>query len=72
MRTFKHIYNEVKTQPSPASQWIGEVADLTKKSEHTVRMWIAGVQQPDDLCKQVLSDYFGIPTEELFPKFKNA
>jgi hypothetical protein len=72
MRTFRHIYNEVKKQPSPATKWVGEVAYLTKRSEHSVRMWIAGSQEPDDLCKSILSNYFGIPAEELFPTTKNA
>lgn len=64
--TFKEIYNLEKTKLTPCQNFIKEVAEVTRKSESTVRTWISGAVVPDELTKKVLSDHFGIPEDELF------
>jgi transcriptional regulator with XRE-family HTH domain len=66
--TFKEIYNREKTKLTPCQNFIKEVAEVTRKSENTVRTWISGAIVPDELTKKVLSDYFNVPEDELFKK----
>lgn len=65
--TFKQIYLRVKEKPTPCQDFIREVAEVTRKSECTVRTWLGGTE-PDPLTKKVLSDYFNVPEDELFRK----
>ena len=67
--TFKQIYLRVKEKPTPCQDFIREVAEVTRKSECTVRTWLGGTE-PDPLTKKVLSDYFNVPEDELFRKEK--
>lgn len=64
--TFKEIYNELP-RTSPKKIWIERMAKVTKKSEHTIRMWLGGNQQPDDLAKSVLEKELGVSVDILFP-----
>lgn len=66
-RTLSALYAEAKAKPSPGQAWLEEVADLTCYSIATVRGWALGFSQPNALTRKVLSEHFGIPTEELFP-----
>ena len=70
--TFKRIYdtykNEAVRKPTPAQEFIKEVAQLTHCSEVTVRAWVYNpAHQPDKLTQSVLAQHFGIPEAELFP-----
>ena len=67
-KTFKGLYAEAKQQPTPAAAFVARVAELTHRTETTVRMWLAGVQQPDELAKSVIADHFGSDMETLFPR----
>lgn len=65
--SFASLYGEAKEQPTPAQQFIQEVAELTKRSENTVRMWIWGRQIPDALTCRVIGLRYGVDPDTLFP-----
>lgn len=69
--TFRELYENEKMKPTHAAVFINEMATATHRAEATVRAWIAGTQQPDDLAKSVLSQHLGIAAEILFPTNKN-
>lgn len=68
--TFKEIYEQVKEQPTPCQVFVAEVAEVTRKAENTVRTWLSGSSEPDELTKKVLAAHFGVPEDELFRKEK--
>ncbi len=66
-------YQQAKNQPRqlpPALAFISEVAAVTKKSEPSIRRWLAGECEPDDLTKAVLAKHFNTTPEKLFPAKK--
>ena len=68
--TFSERYQQAKNQErpiAPASAFVREVAQITKKSNLAVRRWIAGETVPDALTQQVIADHFHATPEELFP-----
>lgn len=67
--TFREIYDNiepVKVQ-SPKAAWISHIAKITKRSEHSVKMWLAGRQIPDTLAQSIIADELKTPADELFP-----
>lgn len=69
-KTFKQIYEGVAKRPplpTPRKEFLRRIAELTKKSETTVKMWVIGRQTPDALTQSVLAKEFGIPAHILFP-----
>lgn len=68
--TFKELYLEEKNKQTPAQIFLKEIAELTKRSKNTVRMWLQGRQEPDALAKSLIAERFGIDPETLFPTKK--
>ena len=70
MATFREIYENipVRQQVSERVKFIRKIADLTKKSDFTVRQWIAGRQRPDALTQTVIARHLKVQAEELFPE----
>lgn len=66
-KTFKALYEEQKRKPTAAQLFVSEVAEITKRSETTVRMWLSGQQKPDDLAKSVIAEKFDTDVTTLFP-----
>jgi hypothetical protein len=66
-KTFIELYNESKSKPTPAQEFVSEVARITHRSEMTVRMWLSGKQIPDALVQSVIADHFGVDMAGLFP-----
>ncbi len=66
--TFKDLYLREKEKPTPAQSFIEEVAELTKRSVNTVRMWIQGKQTPDALAQSQIAEKYNIDISTLFPK----
>lgn len=69
--TLKELYNRAKDQPkpeTPATVFIREVADVTKKSEVSVRRWISEEVVPDALTQDVLAKHFNTTSDALFPR----
>lgn len=71
MATFKELYDAAKAQPTPAAAFVAKVAELTHRSETTVRMWLVGAQTPDELVISILAKHFGTSPDDLFPS-KNS
>lgn len=68
--TFKEFYLVEKNKPTPAQILIKEIAELTKRSENTIRMWLLEKQEPDALAKSLIAEKFGVNPESLFPPRK--
>lgn len=65
--TFKERYEAALNEPTPAAAWVAMIAKITHRSETTVRMWLSGKQNPDELAKAVVADHFGSTVATLFP-----
>lgn len=65
--SFKDLYLQEKEKPTPAQSFIEEIAELTKRSTNTVRMWIQGKQKPDALAQTQIAERFNIDVSSLFP-----
>lgn len=66
--TFFDLYNEQKSKPTPAQEFVSEVAKITRRTETTVRMWLSGQQTPDALAQSIIAEHFGVNVDYLFPK----
>lgn len=66
-RTFQSLYQALKNEPSPAAKFVSDIANLTRRSETSVRKWIAGETTPDIKVQMILQRHFSIPMSELFP-----
>jgi len=66
-KSFKELYEIERDKLNPGQEFIEKIAKLTRRSPFTVRAWIAGVQEPDELVKDVLSKEFGTDADILFP-----
>ena len=67
-KTFFDLYNEQKSKPTPAQEFVSEVAKITRRTETTVRMWLSGQQIPDTLAQSIIAEHFGVDVDYLFPK----
>lgn len=67
-KTFAELYNESKTKPTHAQEFVAEVAKITHRSEFTVKMWLCGNQVPDALVQSVIAEHFGVEADGLFPE----
>lgn len=65
-KTFKQLYDEQKNKPTPAQEFIAEVAQITHKTEGTVKMWLCGQQKPDALAQSIIAEHFGVDVKYLF------
>lgn len=65
--TFRELYLRVKEEPTPAQLFVKKIADLTKRTESTVRMWVNGRQVPDALAQSLIAEHFGVSADVLFP-----
>lgn len=69
-KSFKEIYEGYAKRPplpTPRKEFIRRMADVTKKSEATVKMWVIGRQIPDALTQAVLAKELNVPVATLFP-----
>lgn len=68
--TLAERYQIAKNQArpiAPATAFVREIAEVTKKSELAVRRWLSGEATPDALTQTVLANHFNTTPEELFP-----
>lgn len=68
--TFSQMYKALPERSSvstPKSEFVKRAAALTKKSEKTIRCWIAGTQKPDALAQSILEKEYNVPATYLFP-----
>ena len=69
MKSFKECYEKVSTM-SPKKMWIQRIAQVTHRSEATVRMWLSGRQVPEELIQEIIAKELGVPVEGLFAKIE--
>ncbi len=69
--TLKEHYQHVKEKPTPAQEFIRQIADATCREISTVRQWLSGVQEPNAKAKEKISEIVGLPVDELFPPCKS-
>ncbi len=70
-KTFRELYTSLPGRSSaitPKKAFIAKIAEITMKSETTVKCWLSGTQNPDALSRSVISKNLGISDEVLFPK----
>ncbi|MCM1075996.1 MAG: hypothetical protein NC411_01385 [Bacteroides sp.] len=65
--TFKDLYLQEKEKPTPAQTFIEDIAELTKRSTNTIRMWLQGKQIPDALAQSLIAEKYNIEVSSLFP-----
>lgn len=65
--TIKELYAQAKMSATPAQVFVTELANITKKSEITVRRWLSGETVPDTLTRSIIAKHFNSTEEELFP-----
>ena len=70
-KSLKEMYQELKRAQNPAQEFVCNIAEITQKSEATVRMWLSGSHYPDKLTQQVLSEKLGVDVKVLFPDNNN-
>lgn len=65
---FREIYDSLpeRTEIAPKTDWVNEIAKITKSHPTTVRAWLYGAQKPDALKTSIISKHLGIPEDELF------
>lgn len=69
--TLAEMYSQAKEMErpvAPATAFIRDIANVTKKSEVAVRRWLSGDSEPDALTQEVLAKHFNSTPEQLFPK----
>lgn len=71
-KSFIELYQEAKSRPTPAQEFIAEIAKLTHRSEMTVRMWISGNQIPDELAQATIAKRYNVSVDSLFPRREEA
>lgn len=71
-KSFIELYQEAKSRPTPAQEFIAEIAALTHRSEMTVRMWISGKQVPDELAQATIAKRYDVNIDGLFPKSEQS
>lgn len=64
--SFRELYKTIENKP-PKLAFVERIAEITMKSESTVRGWLAGNVCPDALNQSIISKELGIPSEVLFP-----
>lgn len=70
-KTFKEIYEALPERTAPKSEFVKRIADVTKRSELTVRCWLSGRQVPDRLAQETIAEELGVPVDGLFINPKN-
>lgn len=63
---FKELYEQAKAKPTPAQEFVAKCAKICCVNEMTVRYWISGTKEPNQLRKNALAEYFGVDADSLF------
>lgn len=63
---FKELYEQAKAKPTPAQEFIATCAKICCVNEMTVRYWIGGSKEPNQLRKKALAEHFGVDADSLF------
>lgn len=66
-KSLREHYRDMRAVPTPPQEFIKALAQLTHRTEKTVRFWLSGTQEPDLLTKEVIAQWLETPVEVLFP-----
>lgn len=66
-KTLTEIYNDIPRLTTPRLDFVKRLAAVTYRSENTIRQWVAGTRNPDELSKQAIAKELGRSVAELFP-----
>lgn len=64
--TLADLYKEHRQRPTPAQEFIEEVARVTEKSTATVKQWLCGTYKPDALACKIIAKHFNVDPNYLF------
>lgn len=65
-RKYEEVKKQQKGMVTPTQKFVNDVARVTKKSPHTVRMWLSGCIRPDKLAVETLAAHWGVDKNVLF------
>lgn len=65
--SLKERFENAKLEKTPAQKLVEEICELTKRKDATVRRWLYGLSEPDNLVKELLAEHFKTDVESLFP-----
>lgn len=66
-KTLIEIYHEIPRLATPRLDFVKRLAEVTCRSEQTVRNWLTGTRNPDGLAKKAIAEELGRSVAELFP-----
>lgn len=66
MNNFWQVYADKVRQSNPAQDFIREVAEVSGRSEWSVRRWIYSGQVPDHAARKLIAEHFGVDEIEFF------
>ena len=64
--SLRELYEELRKQPSPSRKFIKELAELTNRSELTVRLWLTGHHEPEPLIAQLIAKTYDLDPDTIF------
>lgn len=65
MTTLKDLYDAEKNKPTPAQQFLTEIADLCGVQPHTVKFWLLKVRKPNKAAQKLIAQKYGVDADEL-------
>lgn len=68
-KTLKNAYDELNDTQKRA--FVTRLAVVSHKSEFTVKMWLSGRQQPDELTRIAIAKELKVEADGLFPEVVN-
>lgn len=69
-RSINTRYRELTAMPTPAREYLEEIADAACVTIFAARDWATGKRIPDASKLKLLSEHFGQPADTLFDKPK--
>lgn len=61
------MYEIERRKPTAAQAFLMEVAEVTRRTPNSVKLWVQGFRHPDDLAKEAIGRHFNVDPEFLFP-----
>lgn len=56
--------------PNERNETVRQIEVVTRSSHNTVYQWLKGMKNVPPLKRKVISEFLGLPEEELFPNAK--
>jgi hypothetical protein len=59
-KTLLDLYNAEGDKPTPKEAFILKVSEICCRHPQTVKMWLCGAREPEDLVLNTLREKFGV------------